>query len=69
MRQRRHQTPFYLLFMQHVLESLTSLVPLTFDRSQWDAEEIKVLASDRSSAPLLSGLMSPFAVLEVTGYE
>lgn len=38
-----------------------------FDRLQWDAEETNVLASDGSSALLLSHLMSPFTVLEVRG--
>lgn len=36
-----------------------------FDQLQWDAGEIKVLAVDGSSAPLLSNLMSPFAVVDV----
>ena len=34
-----------------------------FNQLQWDAEETKVLASDGSSAGLLSNLMSPFAVI------
>ena len=34
-----------------------------FDQLQRDAEEIKVLAFDGSSAPLLSNLISPFAVV------
>ena len=34
-----------------------------FDKLEWDAEETKDLASDRSSALLLSNLISPFAVI------
>jgi len=36
-----------------------------FQWLEWDAEETNVLASDGSSASLLSSLVSPFAVLEV----
>ena len=63
---RSHLTPIYLLFVRHVLGSLTCLVPLNFFQwLEWDAEETNVLASDGSSASLLSSLVSPFAVLEV----
>ena len=34
-----------------------------FDKLDWDREETKVLASDGSSALLLSNLISPFAVI------
>jgi len=34
-----------------------------FDKLEWDAEETEVLASDGSSAQLLSNLLSPHALI------
>ncbi|KAG6375712.1 hypothetical protein JVT61DRAFT_3287 [Boletus reticuloceps] len=39
-----------------------------FDRLEWDAEEMKVLAFDGSSALLLSHLIYPFSTLEAMSY-
>ena len=38
-----------------------------FNQLQWDAEETDVLAFDRSSAGLLSNLISPFSVIHGVG--
>ena len=38
-----------------------------FDQLEWDAEETDVLAFDGSPAPLLSHLISPFAVIPQAG--
>ena len=59
-----HLVPCYLLFMQHVLKLLTWLVlPRILDWLGWDAEEMNVLAFDRSSTWLLENLISPFAII------
>ena len=35
-----------------------------FDQLEWDVDEMNVLASDGSSAPLLDSLISPFSVVQ-----